>query len=260
MSKEAASARTRSTDEQIEIDAPIETVWKALNDPEELKRWFPLDAGVNPDGSVWMSWGDFRFESKPEIVEPPHHLRAVTGPMVMEIFLESHGGKTRVRIVQSGFGHGAEWDSEIEATRSGWWFQLRGLQHYLEVHRGSPRRVVWARQPFSISRAEAWKRVMSPQALLREGRIEGLREGESYRIVTADGDVLEGVAYKSEPPHDFVASVNNLNRSFLRVQFDDLPMRGQKDVGLWLSTYGLPEAQVRGIEERWRAMLARLFA
>ncbi len=30
------------------IDAPIEDVWKALTDPTELTRWFPLEARLLP--------------------------------------------------------------------------------------------------------------------------------------------------------------------------------------------------------------------
>ena len=55
MSEKAAAVR--SVEQVIEINAPIEAVWKALNDPVELVRWFPLEAGVNADGSIWMSWG-----------------------------------------------------------------------------------------------------------------------------------------------------------------------------------------------------------
>ena len=263
MSDKQGAAAMRSIVSEIEIDAPIEAVWKALNDAQELTRWFPLEAGVNPDGTVWMSWGGaFRFEGKPEIVEPPHRLRSTGGPggMATDITLEARGGKTHVRLVQSGFAPGAEWDTELDGTRRGWFFQLRGLKHYLERHRGTPRRVVWARRVISVPRADAWKRLMSAQGLLHEGSLANLREGDRYRFGSADGDVLEGLVHRSEPPVDFIGTVENLNDAFLRVQLDDLPMRDYKDVNLWLSTYGLPEAQVRGLEERWKVMLERLFA
>ena len=49
---------TRAVEREIEIDAPLAAVWKALTDADELTRWFPLNAGVTPGvgGSVWMSW------------------------------------------------------------------------------------------------------------------------------------------------------------------------------------------------------------
>ncbi len=52
------SQEARAVEREIEIDAPVGAVWKALTDAEELTRWFPLNAGVTPGvgGSVWMSW------------------------------------------------------------------------------------------------------------------------------------------------------------------------------------------------------------
>jgi uncharacterized protein YndB with AHSA1/START domain len=44
---------------QIEIAAPVEAVWKALTQSEELKRWFPLEAQATPGegGKITLSWG-----------------------------------------------------------------------------------------------------------------------------------------------------------------------------------------------------------
>ena len=56
----------RSIETQIEINAPIEAVWKALTDGEELANWFPLKARVTPGvgGSVWSYWAeDMQWES-----------------------------------------------------------------------------------------------------------------------------------------------------------------------------------------------------
>lgn len=50
-----APMQTRSVEQIIEIDAPVEAIWKALTDAEEMTRWFPLEAGTNPDGSVWTT-------------------------------------------------------------------------------------------------------------------------------------------------------------------------------------------------------------
>src|SRR5262245_13668170 len=68
----------RAVERSIDIDAPVNAVWRALVDPVELKRWFPLDARVTPGigGSVWMQWSDGSGEGGPiEIWEPERHLR-----------------------------------------------------------------------------------------------------------------------------------------------------------------------------------------
>ena len=44
---------------EIEIAAPVDEVWKALTDPQELTKWFPLEARITPGvgGSLFLSWG-----------------------------------------------------------------------------------------------------------------------------------------------------------------------------------------------------------
>jgi hypothetical protein len=138
-------------------------------------------------------------------------------------------------------------------------FQLCGLKLYLEKHRGTPRHVAWARRLIAVPRREAWRRVMSANGLLREGRLDGLRAGDAFAIRTADGDLLEGTVHKHDPGEDFSALITNWNNALLRVQFDDLPMRGYRDAGLWLSTWGVPPSDVQALEQRWAHMLARLF-
>jgi len=264
-----APMQTRSVEETIEINAPVEAVWKALNDAEEMTRWFPLKAGENPDGTVWMAWGDdFKFVGRVEASEPLRYLRTVPVfppgqqpqvKMATEVWLEARAGKTHVRIVQSGFLADASWNEEFDGTRRGWHFQLRGLKLYLERHLGTPRLVAWVRRFRDVGMEEAWRRLMTRHALLAEGALDGLRAGDRYRFRTAAGDTFEGAVHAYIADKEFAGTVENWNHAFLRVQLDELPMRKYRDVNLWLQTYGVPEAEVRALESRWRELLDRLF-
>ena len=51
--------KERRLEKEIEIAVPIEEVWKALTDANELARWFPLEARVTPGlgGNIFVSWG-----------------------------------------------------------------------------------------------------------------------------------------------------------------------------------------------------------
>ena len=63
---------------EMRVEAPVEAVWDALTRVEELARWVPLEAGENPDGSLWMSWGEgFRFEGRAAASDPPRRIRFV---------------------------------------------------------------------------------------------------------------------------------------------------------------------------------------
>lgn len=276
MTRRKDEGDTRSIEVSMSIDAPVEAVWKALTEASELVRWFPLEAGENPDGTLWMSWGDgFRFEGRVSEAAPPHRLRSVyhqpppgRDPSTLkpedfaeistDYVLESEGGKTVLRLVHSGFGAGTDWDDQFDATRTGWWVELRGLRHYLENHRGRDRIVAWAKAPFSSTREDAWKRLMGQDALLAEGMLDGKVEGSTYRIVAANGDGFEGIVKLLDPPRNFVATAVNLNDALLRVRLEDL--NGQKQAHLWLSAYGLPREDVRSFQERWQRDLERLFS
>jgi hypothetical protein len=135
--------------------------------------------------------------------------------------------------------------------------ELRALRHYLERHPGKPRSVAWTRLQITPSFEEAWKRLASPEGLLRQGSLENLREGDRYEIEAATGDTFEGVVQVLRPPRDFSATVENLNQALLRVHLEEL--LGVRQVWFWLSTYGLPQAEVDAFRGRWHGLLRSLF-
>ncbi|MFQ5695616.1 MAG: SRPBCC domain-containing protein [Terriglobia bacterium] len=175
----------------------------------------------------------------------------------MDFYLEARGGKTVLRLVHSGFGRGPDWDEEYDGIRRGWRAELRALRHYLELHRGTPRLVAWARTATPLPPEEAWKRLLSPQGLLRQGTLANLREGDRYSITAATGDALQGVVQVLAPPKDFSASVENLNNALFRVLLDK--HRGIPEAIIWLSAYGLPPAEVQAFQARWTEHLRQLF-
>jgi uncharacterized protein YndB with AHSA1/START domain len=299
----------RVIEDSVEIAAPIDAVWKALTDAEELTRWFPLDARVTPGpgGSIWMSWrNEYQWETSIEIWDPPHRLRLASAPpppaasepgsaatgssrpkrtptsgaearasiagdladpsfmsadavqIAIDYQLEARGGTTLLRLVHSGFGPGAEWDTELDATRRGWAFELGALRHYLERHRGSTRDVVYERVKIDVPREEAWERLMGPDGLRASG-LARLNPGARYSLTMATGDVFEGKVLSLEAPKGFEATAENLNGALLRLTLDDLPLRKVRDVTVWITTYGLPRDQVAGLRARWKELLRRLY-
>jgi uncharacterized protein YndB with AHSA1/START domain len=271
---------TRTIENEIEINAPVSAVWKALTDAEELTRWFPLQAKVTPgqDGTITWSWGEeFHVEVEIQLWKPNEQLRvacdqpvpgaAQTGegvpPMASlacDFMLEGRGGTTLLRVVNSGFGVDEKWDEWFASTRRGWEFELRGLRHYLENHAGTPRKIAWARREMKTPMEEAWSRVMGPNGVLAEGALHNPGEGDRYTITTADGDVFEGSVHLYNPPKDFSATVDNLNNALLRFRLDHSSRdRSCIEANLWLSAYGFAHENVAAFEERWNARLKKLF-
>ena len=253
---------TRSLEERIALDASVEIVWRALTDAEELVRWFPLHATVEPGvgGTISLAWGEpGAGTAMIEVWEPNRRLRTLERrrdtagrlvEIVVDYFIESDGGRTILRIVHSGFGAGAEWDVEYDGTVRGWRYELRSLRHYLSRHRGMPRRVAWVAARTSLSPEVCYKQVMGPTGLARDGRLTGLREGDAYRIAGSAG-VFEGLVLVNRPPLDFAGTVTNLNDALLRYEFYGGSPR------LWVATWGVDEAVVRGLEGRLRAIIAQ---
>ena len=272
MINEETAAATRLVETDMRIDAPLDAVWKALTDAEELTRWFPLEARVEPGagGSIWLGWGDLAtWDSQIEVWEPGRHLRT-TYPLpgaegrgeaielAVDFYLEARGGGTYLRLVHSGFGPQSEWDEEYDGVRRGWQYELRSLRHYLERHRGTVRRVAWAAVALAVSPEEAWGRLMSRDGLLREGSLEGLAEGGRFSIRTATGDTLRGVVQVASTGLDFAGTVENMNDGLFRAAIESGHMAGLSAL-IWLATYGLSKVQVDELRARLAGMLHELF-
>lgn len=73
---------------EVVVEAPVEEVWDALTDPEQLEEWFSQD-------------GEER-ELVVEEVEPPRRVTYTWGDGSVAIELEEAGGGTRVLVTETG--------------------------------------------------------------------------------------------------------------------------------------------------------------
>src|SRR5688572_11193401 len=149
----------RKIDLAIEVNAPVEAVWRALTEGEELSRWFAPSARVNPGkgGSVWLSWGPgVEGEGRIEVWEPNRALRVAEGASFIDYLLEDRGTTAVLRIVHSGFGEDSSFDDQYESTLGGWTYFMFNLKHYLERHPGQPRHMISVRRQMSSTREDAW--------------------------------------------------------------------------------------------------------
>lgn len=246
------AAAGRSVEARAELDAAPERVWRALTEAEELERWFPLEARVEPGvgGTVWMSWKN-EFAGASEILawEPERRLRISWGgwdddaddyAQVTDYLLEGRGGRTVLRVVTSGFPDDESWDDWVEGTRKGWIFELASLEHYLGRHDGDDRGVVYLRRRVDLPREEAWRRVFSPDAL---------------------GDrPLGGNPFDDEAPLQYAAVVEDLDGALLRVTLEPcMADPDTRDVTLWLQAWGEARRRLPKVEREWSALLERVF-
>ena len=251
----------RTIEKQIEIAAPAEAIWKALTTAEGLTRWFPLEANVEPSagGKITLSWGpEWQATSEITAWEPNRRFAWGTGkPVSMEVTIEARGGKTIVRLVQSSFSTGADWENEFyDSTDFGWVFMLTNLRQYLERHPGLPRVVAWPRQKVEMPRTTIYERLIAPGGIFADGAATNLREGERYSLRTATGDTWNGRVEFVRPPRGFCVTVEPLNDALAWLTIEGAGP--DHDTQLWFSTYGLPKEQVAELETRWAEELKRI--
>lgn len=260
------TSRTRSLERSIRIAAPIDAVWKALTDADELTRWFPPVARVEPGegGRVWRRWPSGEdIQERIDRWVPNAHLRTVglTGvwkDIVTDYHLSGGGGETILRVVSSGFAGTEDWDDLYEAFGGGWDFELRGLRHYLERHTGIDRRVILIRASHATSADDGWRRIMTPGGWVRSSSLTSPAEGDAYIAELSTAQRLSGRVAVWQPPRQFAASVVELNDAFLRI---DMRCIGETGTPLlWLSTYGLPADVRRRVERDWQAAFDAAFA
>lgn len=272
----ATDKKTRTFEMAIDIDASPEAVWHALTDAGELVRWFPLEARVKPGagGSMFWSWGEnWAGEMRIEGWDPQRRLlltesrqafdavgRPLPGDrqaMAMEFTLETQAGKTRLRLVHSGFGSGENWDDELDSTGAGWQHELRSLRHYVQRHRGHDRHAAFVHVTTPFTPHVIWSRLLSPQGFVV---IKGaLVEGQPCVIRAASGEQFAGITQLHEPEWDAAVVVDDLDGGLLRLS--TWRAAGQTGVQIWLATWNPAHAKrVQAFREQATAMLDRLLA
>lgn len=243
----------KSVNVEVTIDADPETVWRAISEGDEIKRWFTLDARVNPGagGGIWMSFGEgMEWESPIEIWEPNRHLRATDPPpskLAVDYFIEAKGGQTVLRLVHSGFAADT-WDDELETLNGGWRAFLAVLKNYIEQHRGEPRTVAHFRHPIvKLPRAEVFPRMLAALG------VPLVAEGERFT-----GPIFEGTADVVKPPLNFSGPLTNFGRGFVFIEIE--PGRDQCRPAVWVSLYGDAQSEAPALQARLEDIVTRAFS
>jgi uncharacterized protein YndB with AHSA1/START domain len=263
---------------EIEMGATPEEVWRALTEPAELVRWFPLEAEVapGPGGRVVWSWGgDWRWESAIEAWEPGRRLllgqlaerpfdaegrplaagTVEAAKIAMEFTLDrAGGGATRLRLVHSGFGRGAAWDDELDGISHGWTCELRGLAHYLERHRGRDRFVGRAYTSSALPPEELFDRLLGPAGFQLAPPAPA--PGAAYEVEGA-GVRFRGEVLVTAPRRQFAGSARELGDGIFRI--DTWRGGGTTGAMVWAESWREADApRLAAFEQAAARLLAEL--
>jgi hypothetical protein len=176
--------------------------------------------------------------------------------MALEISLEPAGSGTILRLVHSGFGHGAAWDDELDGVTLGWNVELRSLRHYLAHHRGRTRRTAQAHATSPRALGELWEMLTAPSGLIVRGYSPALAEGEACALELSTGDRIDGHVTFAHPGRQLVVATEGFGNGLFRLSLDRAD--GKALIQVWLSTWTIDPALTSAFEARVRRTLARL--
>lgn len=238
------SAESKKTDRvlvEVTIAAPIETVWAALREPDQIRRWFGWDADTLKDEI------EFIFVTHAEASESARTIQFGEYEGAADRFeLESRGTSTALRVVRAGPAADGDWKDVYEDITEGWITFVAQLRLALEQHPGAERRTIYLS-------GKAIAGQPSPSHALD---VAGLRDTDDGRACTAQaptGDTLTGTVWHRSP-FQIGLTVEQWGNGLLVVT--DKPASTSSPHGggsVLLTTYGLGDDAFQALQTRWSA-------
>jgi uncharacterized protein YndB with AHSA1/START domain len=138
----------------ILIEAPVDVVWRAVTEPDQIVQWFSdaADIELRAGGEGTLTWDQratttaITARISVETVDPPHLFSFRWGhpegaqaregnSMLVEFTLTPEGENTRLRVVETGLAE-LEWPEEQKATYAdehthGWETHLPNLRAHV---------------------------------------------------------------------------------------------------------------------------------
>jgi uncharacterized protein YndB with AHSA1/START domain len=197
----------RSVQAEVEVPGTPEEIWDAIATGPGISAWFvPTEVDEREGGEISQHHGaGMDFTGVVTAWEPPHRFvyetewrptdAAGLERTAAEFLVEARaGGTCVVRVVNSGFGSGADWDRAMESTKAGWPTALNSLRLYLTHFLGQAAASFAAGGTAPGTREEAWRELSGAIG------IPVATEGE--RVASGPGSPrLAGVVESAEESH-----------------------------------------------------------
>ena len=252
----------RSLEFEIEVTGTPEEVWRAIATGPGISSWYVPHTVEEREGGVATA----RFGPGPEMEvpgrvaawEPPHRVKfsGDTGDegLAFEWLVEARdGGTCVVRLVNSGFGSGEDWDAQYDGMADGWPMFLSNLRLHLAHFRGQTATASLPSAMLGASRDEAFR--MLTGAL---GMGPSVAVGDRVDLDVADGPRLSGEIVDVEP-HRLAILVEHPAPGTAFVAAEG--MGDQTGLSIWSYLYGEGGAvAAKRDEPGWQAWLAQLTA
>jgi uncharacterized protein YndB with AHSA1/START domain len=253
---------------EIRTKATPQQAYDAWADPEKIAHWFPdrAEGKAEPGATITWIFDNFNYRIPYEVlIAQPAEKFAIRwnpppgmNPGILELTISKEGGETVIRLVNSGFREGAEWDDEFEGIDSGWRMSLALLKHYLENYFGVSRASFLVMRPaefdfehiLPLHRTEAGLK----KWLTESGGFGG--EGETFALELREGGKLSGrVLAKSK--RETTLSWDEIHGV---LELKAFSMGPQKMLCVRGCGWGLPEEKAKELEVQMEGAVERLSA
>ena len=224
---------------EVTIPAPVEEVWRALREPEQIKRWFGWDADSLAEEIEYI------FVSHAEASEAEHVIRFEEYAGVSDRFeVEARGSGSVLRVVRAGQPD-QDWSEVYEEMTEGWIAFVEQLRLALARHAGEARRTIYLSGGAIAEGGPKLSEALGVADLRREPN------GAAYRAEAA-GEAIRGEVWHRSP-FQLGLTVKGWGDGLLIVT--DKPANDNRPFGggsLILTTYGLSDDAFGALESRWR--------
>lgn len=195
----------RSIELEIEVAGTPEEVWRAIATGPGISSWYvPHTLEEREGGAMTASFGpgpEMQVAGRVAAWEPPHRLLLDGGEGVESLAFEwlveaRDGGTCVVRLVNTGFGSGEDWDAQYDGLAEGWPQFLGNLRLHLAHFGGQTARSMLPTAMWAGARDEVWAALTSglgiPSAPAVADRVE---------VRAPDGPGLAGTVIDTVPFH-----------------------------------------------------------
>lgn len=155
----------RSIELEIEVAGTPEEVWAAIATGPGISSWYvPHTVEEREGGAMSASFGpgpEMQVAGRVAAWEPPRRIVFDSGEgvagMAFEWLIEARdGGTCIVRLVNSGFGSGEDWDGQYDAMSDGWLLFLFNLRLHMEHFRGRTATAMLPMAMWTGPREQTW--------------------------------------------------------------------------------------------------------
>lgn len=188
---------------EIEVPGTPEQVWQAIATGPGISSWYvPHQVEEATGGAAVASFGEgpgMQIAGRVAAWEPP--LRIVfdkgegEGGLAFEWLVEARdGGTCVVRLVNSGFGTGEDWDAQYDGLRDGWPLFLTNLRLHLTHFPGRTATPALPMAPWPGPREAAWARLTSALGVAAQPHV-----GQRVTLRAEDSPTLAGTVLDVGP-------------------------------------------------------------